>query len=71
MVSRSLGIKLERDSSKIETLQMVTVQVMFFFVLGNFGAGGQQADGRELCADFYGFLPALNFHLQCYRFSFA
>ena len=41
-------------------------------MLGNFGAGGKQAHGRELRADF--FLPALDFHLQCYRlrcFSFA
>ena len=39
-----------------------------FFVLGNFGARGKQEHGRELCADFfYGFLRALNLHLQCYR----
>ena len=43
-------------------------------MLGNFGARGKQEHGRELCADFYGFLPAFNFHLQCYRlrcFCFA
>ena len=61
-----------------KTLQMVALQVrieLFFIVLGNFGTGGKQENGRELCAEFvYGFLPALNFHLQCYRlrcFSFA
>ena len=37
-------------------------------MLGNFGAGGKQEHGRELRADFFcGFLPALHFHLQCYR----
>ena len=37
-------------------------------MLGNFGAGGKQERGWELCADFSNeTLPALNFHLQCYR----
>ena len=36
-------------------------------MLGNFGARGKQAHGRELCADFLWLLPAFNFHLQCYR----
>ena len=43
-------------------------------MLGNFGAGGKQEHGRELRAEFLWILPALNFHLQCYRlrcFSFA
>ena len=34
--------------------------VVFFFVLGNFGAGGKQEHGREPCADFFWILPAFN-----------
>ena len=43
-------------------------------MLGNIGARGKQEHGRKLRADFYGFLLALDFRLQCYClrcFTFA
>ena len=44
------------ESSKTKTLQMVTLQVniqLFFLLLDNFGAGGKQERGRELCAEIF------------------
>ena len=54
------------NRAKLKTLQMVTPQVnFFFFVLGNFGAGGKQEHGRELRADFFIWIFA------CGQFSLA
>ena len=40
-----------------------------FFALGTLSVGGKQEHGQELCADFYGCLPALNFHLAVLPFE--
>ena len=59
-------------SGKNKTLQMVTLQVkiqLFFFVLGNFGAGGKQEHGRELCAEFLWLFARVQFSLAVLPFA--
>ena len=64
-------------SSKTKTLQMATLQVKIrFFLCWEISAQGVSKNmvGNCVLIFFCGFLPALNFHLQCYRlrcFSFA
>ena len=51
---------------------MVTLQVkiqLFFFVLGNFGAGGKQERGQELCADFLWIFARARFSLAVLPFE--
>ena len=51
------------------TLQVKILLLFFFFVLANFGAGGKQEHGRELCAEFLWLFARAQFSLAVLPFE--